>query len=119
MIRTFCIAVCVFAGMGVLATRARAAVAPSRVRVQTAREKNLNRVRRLLDRQAVRERLDEAGMDRQEIEARLEVMEDEDLELLAERLDSLAVGRSALGVVVVVLVIATLVLLIVWLAQRV
>jgi hypothetical protein len=100
-------------------SRAGAAVAPSRERLVSQRDRSLRRVRTLLKREQVRARLDAMGMDAAEIERRLERLDDTELEILADRLDGIAVGRSALGVVVAVLVIATLVLLVVWLAQRI
>ena len=110
---------CGLLGLAVLAAPARAAVAPSRGRLLTDRDQRVERVRRLLQQERVRERLESLGMDRDEIEARLETMDDVELDLLADRLDSLAVGRGALGVVVAVLVIIALVLLIIWLVERV
>jgi Family of unknown function (DUF6627) len=119
MIRTISLLTLTGLALAIFAGSADAAVAPSRVRVETKREKNLLRVRRLLQQQQVRRRLAKLGMNREEIEGRLEMLGDYELEMLADRLDSIAVGRSAVGIVVVVLVIAALVLLIVWLAQRV
>jgi len=119
MIRTISLLTLAGLGLAIFAAEARAAVAPSRARFETKREKNLHRVRRLLQVKEVRQRLAKIGMDHREIEERLERMNDEELQLLTDRLDSLAVGRSALGVVIVVLVIVALVLLVIWLAQRV
>jgi hypothetical protein len=110
---------CGLLGLAVLAAPARAAVAPSRGRLLTERDHRVERVRRLLYQERVRERLESLGMDRDEIDSRLDEMDDVELDLLADRLDSLAVGRSAVGVVVAVLVIVALVLLIVWLVDRV
>jgi hypothetical protein len=110
---------CGLLGLAVLAAPARAAVAPSRGRVLTDRDHRIERVRRLLYQERVRERLARMGVDRDEIEARLETMEDVELDLLADRLDSLAVGRGAVGVLIAVLLVVALVLLIVWLVERV
>ncbi len=107
-----------FAGL-ILADVGSAAVAPSRGRVVGDREKSLRHVRKLLQQKRVRDGLDRLGMDRCEIEARLESLNDAELQMLSDRLDSVAVGRSAVGVIIVLLVIVALVLLIVWLAQRV
>jgi Flp pilus assembly protein TadB len=110
---------CAALALTFLASAAQAAVAPSRGRTETQRDKNLRRVRRLLQEKQVRKELARVGMRREEIEKRLERMDDEELQHLADRLDSLAIGRGAAGVVIVVLVVVALVLLIVWLAQRV
>jgi hypothetical protein len=120
MIRTVCHAVILVLGLAMLsAAPARAAVAPSRVRTETERDRNLRLARKLLREERVRERLTKMGMKPEEIEARLERMNDEELARLAEKLDSIAVGRNGVGIAVALLVIAALVLLIIYLAERV
>ncbi len=119
MIRMIGLLALVGSGVVLFASSAGAAVAPSRFRVETKREKSMLRVRRLLQQEQVRDRLGSLGMNRDEIEDRLENLEDAELEVLADRLDSIAVGRGSVGIVIAVLVIAALVLLIVWLVQRV
>jgi len=119
MIRVFSVLACTLVLGMLTADFAGAAVAPSRGRVVGGREKTLRHVRKLLQERKVREALAGLGMDGPEIEERLESLSDAELQMLAERLDSVAVGRSAVGVVILLLVIAALVLLIVWLAQRI
>lgn len=109
---------CAAFAVAALALPARAAVAPSREHLETEREKTMRRVERLLDQELVRRRLARMGMSREEIEARLAKLEDRELEELADRLDNMAVGRGALGVVIAVLVVAALVLLVIFLAER-
>ncbi len=110
---------CAALGLALLGASARAAVAPSRGRVETLRDKNLRRVHRLLQEEQVRRQLARIGMEREEIEKRLEKMEDAEIEVLADRLDGMAAGRGAVGVVIGVLVVVALVLLIIWMAERV
>ncbi len=119
MIRTFCILGGGLLGLLMLAAPAEAAVAPSRGRILSERDEKEALVRRLLQEDAVRERLARLGVEKEEIEKRLDRMTEEELEDLAEKLDTVAVGRSAAGVAVAILVIVALVLLIVWLVERV
>lgn len=119
MYKAVCVLACATLGFALLGGPARAAVAPSRGRVETLRDKNLRRVRRLLQEKEVRRQLAKIGMNREEIEKRLANAEDAEIEHLADRLDSMAAGRGALGVVVALLVIAALVLLIIWMSERV
>jgi len=98
---------------------AEAAVAPSRGRILSERDEKEALVRRLLQEDAVRDRLARLGVEKDEIEKRLDRMTEEELDNLAEKLDTVAVGRSAAGVAVAILVIVALVLLIVWLVERV
>jgi tetrahydromethanopterin S-methyltransferase subunit G len=118
MMKTLC---AVSLGVLILAagsTGAQAAVAPSRSRAESQRERSVERVRRLLREERVAKRLAAMGMKRGEIEKRLERMNDAQIQRLADRLEDLAVGRSAAGIVVGLLIIAALVLLIIFLAER-
>jgi len=119
MSKSLCVLACAALGLAALSAPARAVVAPSRERVETRREKGLRRVKRMLDQKAVRGRLARMGMSREEIERRLEKLDDAEVERLAERLEDLGAGRGSLGVVVGVLVVATLILLIIYLVERV
>ena len=119
MTKTLCALACAAFGAVALAAPAEAAVAPSVERVDTPREKSLRRIRRLLDQKAVRRRLAKVGRKREDIEKSLAKLNDAELEKLADRLDNLAMGRGALGVVIAILVIAALVLLIIYLAERI
>lgn len=102
-----------------LAPAASANPAPSREREETAREQNMRRIHTLLDNPVARERLATMGIDRQDLEKRLDQLSDKDLQELSDRLDSATSGGGALGFLVAVLVIAALVLLIIFLAERV
>jgi len=92
--------------------------APSRERTESAREQTLQRIRTLLDNPVARERLEKMGLDRQDLEKRMEKLSDEDLQQLSQRLDSVGVGGDGVGLVIALLVIAALVLLIIFLAER-
>jgi hypothetical protein len=118
MIRTLCTLSLAGLVLAAFSGGAEAAVAPSRSRAESPRERSIERVRRLLQEKQVAARLAALGMDRAEIEGRLERMDDLELQRMADRLEDLAVGRSALGVVIALLVIAALVLLIIYLVER-
>ena len=93
--------------------------APSRARAETPREESVRRIHELLDDQRVRDRLQQAGLDRQEIEKRLDRLSDEQVRQLAEQMDSLGVGADGLGIIIFLLVVAVLVLLIIFIAEQV
>jgi hypothetical protein len=103
----------------VMGSGALAGPAPSREHVETAREESLRRIHSLLDNQAAREQLAKMGVERQELESKLDRLDDSELQRLADQLESLNVGGDALGVVIALLVIAGLVLLILFLMERV
>ena len=105
-------------GYLLLGSCALANPAPSRERAESAREQSLRRIHSLLDSQAARERLEKMGLDRQDLERRLDRLDDEQLRQLSERLDGLAVGGDGLGLVIALLTIAVLVLLIIYLVER-
>jgi hypothetical protein len=92
--------------------------APSRDREESSREQTLRRIHTLLDHQVARDRLARMGIDRADLEKRMEKLNDQELEELSRRLDSIGVGADGLGVIVVLLVIAALVLLIIYLVER-
>jgi hypothetical protein len=106
-------------GYLLLAPVALANPAPSRERAESSREQSLRRIHSLLDNQVARERLEKMGLDRQDLEKRLDRLDDEQLRQLSERLDSLSVGGdSVLTVLLILTIIAALVLLIIYLAER-
>jgi len=105
-------------GYLLLAPCALANPAPSRERAESAREQSLRRIHSLLDSQAARERLEKMGLDRQELESKLDRLDDQQLQELSEKLDALGVGGDGLGLVIALLTIAVLVLLIIYLAER-
>jgi hypothetical protein len=107
-------ALCLAAG-----SPADAAVAPSRLPDETVRDRDLDRVRILLQQEDVRARLGTMGMSTEEIESRIEKLDDAELSRLADQLDSLEAGRGAVGAVIVILVVVALVLLVIYLAERV
>lgn len=84
-----------------------------------ARLADLQKVQTVLESKMVRQRLGEIGLTAEEIDARLAKLSDAQLHDLATQLESLTPGGDALGVVVVLLVVAVLVVLFVYLVQRV
>jgi hypothetical protein len=106
-------------GLVLTASGAWANPAPSRDREESSREQTLRRIHNLLDHQVARDRLAQLGIDRADLEKRMERLNDRELEELSRRLDSIGVGGDAgLTTVIALLVIVALVLLIIYLAER-
>jgi len=105
-------------GLVLTASGAWANPAPSRDREESSREQALRRIQGLLDHQVARDRLARMGIDRADLEKRMEKLNDQELQELSKRLDSVGVGADGLGVIIALLVIAALVLLIIFLAER-
>jgi hypothetical protein len=105
-------------GLVLAASSAWANPAPSRDREESSREQTLRRIHNLLDHQVARDRLAKMGIDRADLEKRMEKLDDQELEELSRRLDSIGVGADGLSMIIALLVIAALVLLIIYLAER-
>ncbi len=76
------------------------------------RQVNLEKLKRFLESEVVGKRLQALGFTAEEVSGRLESLTDEELHQFATRVDQLRVaGDGALGVVVVLLVIAILVVI--------
>lgn len=118
--RKLCLAVSasLFCGL-LLSAAARAEPAPSRERAAGERQRQMRRIERVLAQEAVRSRLAAMGMSQEEILSRLERLNDRELADWADRLDEVASGGSGAGVVIALLVIAVLVLLAIYLSERV
>ncbi len=119
MIRRLAIVLSV-AGLGLMLAVpvASANPAPSREREENSREQTIRRIQKLLAHPVAQERLAQMGVDRQDLEKKLDKLSDEQLQQLSQRLDSIDSGGSALGFVIAVLIIAALVLLVIYLAER-
>jgi len=118
MFRALCTVSLAGLALAAFSAGAQAAVAPSRARAESARDRDVEHVRRLLREEQVARRLAAMGMGREEIEKRLERLDDAEVQRLAERLEDLAIGRSDAGIVIGLLIIVALVLLIILLYER-
>jgi len=83
------------------------------------RSADLVSIQKVLEVKAVGERLSQLGFTPEEIQARLGALSDQELHHLATHLDELRVGGNGVGIVVGVLVVAILVVLFIYLFQRV
>lgn len=78
------------------------------------RASDLQRIQKFLEMKMVRERLKEWGLSPDEIQARLDQFSDPQIHQLALNLDDLKVaGNDALGIIILLLVIAVLVVLLI------
>jgi len=78
------------------------------------RSSDLGKIQKFLETKMVRERLKEFGLTPEEIQTRLSQLSDQQIHQLALRLDELMVGgNDALGVIILILVIAILVVLLI------
>lgn len=82
------------------------------------RLQDLETIRQVLEMKMVRERLKQLGFTPEEIQARLQQLNDQQLHQLARHLDELKVGGGGLEVAILILLIVTLVLLILLLTGR-
>lgn len=82
----------------------------------SAREKDIDSIKRFLDNRIVEEKLLEWGYSKEEITEKLNILSDEELHFFASRADSLQAGGDAVGAVLsfilALLLIALLVILI-------
>jgi hypothetical protein len=83
------------------------------------RGEDLQKIQKVLELKAVGERLKQFGFTQDEIQARLDRLTDPQIHQFALHLDELKVGGDGLGIVISVLVIAILVVLLVFLIQKV
>jgi hypothetical protein len=98
--------------------RVYAGFAPSEGFVLTSGERaaNLDNVQKFLELKMVRERLKDLGFTPEEIQGRLNELNDQQLHQLAMKMDDLKVGGDGLGIVIAILVIVILVIIIVQLS---
>ena len=85
---------------------------------ELSREADLEKVRQVLETRIVRERLEALGFGQDEIQERLDALNDEQLHQLAVQIDDLKVGGDALGIIIALLVIAILVVLFIKLTEH-
>jgi hypothetical protein len=96
--------------------RVYAGFSPSEVIALSPAERasDLQKIQKFLEMKMVRERLKELGLTADEIQARLDQLNDQQLHQLAIKLDDLKVaGNDVLGIIILLLVIAILVVLLI------
>jgi hypothetical protein len=98
--------------------RVYAGFAPSEGFALTSGERasNLDKVQKFLEMKMVRERLKDLGFTPEEIQGKLNDLNDQQLHQLAMKMDDLKVGGDGLGIVIAILVIIILVIVIVQLS---
>jgi hypothetical protein len=99
--------------------RVYAGFAPSEGFVLTSGERasNLDKVQKFLEMKMVRERLKDLGFTPEEIQGKLNDLNDQQLHQVAMKMDDLKVGGdSGLGIVIAILVIVILVIIIIQLS---
>jgi hypothetical protein len=98
--------------------RVYAGFAPSEGFALTSGERasNLDKVQNFLEMKMVRERLKDLGFTPEEIQGKLNDLNDSQLHQLAMKMDDLKVGGDGLGIVIAILVIVILVIIIVQLS---
>jgi hypothetical protein len=95
--------------------RVYAGFAPSEGFALTSGERaaNLDKVQKFLEMKMVRERLKDLGFTPEEIQGRLNELNDQQLHQLAMKMDDLKVGGDGLGIVIAILIIIILVIIII------
>ncbi len=92
---------------------ARAAmVTTDQVVAQAEMDNDRARVMRFMAREDVRQQLEALGIDPDEAARRTESLSDDEIQQIAERMDELPAGQSAIGVLVVIILVLFLVLVI-------
>jgi hypothetical protein len=98
--------------------RVYAGFAPSEGFALTSGERasNLDKVQKFLEMKMVRERLKDLGFTPEEIQGKLNDLNDQQLHQVAMKMDDLKVGGDGLGIVIAILVIVILVIIVVQLS---
>jgi hypothetical protein len=93
--------------------RVYAGFAPSEGFALTSGERasNLDKVQKFLEMKMVRERLKDLGFTPEEIQGKLNDLNDQQLHQLAMKMDDLKVGGDGLGIVILVIIILVIVII--------
>jgi len=81
---------------------------------QMDRATDLRKIQKIIETKMIRERLKEFGLTPEEIQTRLNQLSDPQIHHLALKLDELKLGGDAVGVVIVVFLIAAIVVLLIY-----
>ena len=79
------------------------------------RASDLQKIQKVLEMKMISERLEQLGLTSDEIQVRLDQLNDEQIHQFAMELDELKVGGDGLGIVIALLVIAILVVILIYL----
>ena len=98
--------------------RVDAAFSPTEVLplLQSDRQSDIQKIQKVLEVKMVFERLKSFGFTQDEIQARLNQLNDQQIHLMAQKLDELNVGGDGGEVIIAILLIAILVVLIIYLS---
>ena len=98
--------------------RVDAAFSPTEVLplLQSDRQSDIQKIQKVLEVKMVFERLKSFGFTQDEIQARLNQLNDQQIHLMAQKLDELNVGGDGGEVVIAILLLAILVVLIIYLS---
>ncbi|MBI5235639.1 MAG: PA2779 family protein [Deltaproteobacteria bacterium] len=100
---------------GSIPTKSMAAIGEA---VSVDRLSSIDSIRRALETRLVAEKLSEAGLDKAEVQSRIDKLSDEELHQFASMTDGLYPGGSAIGVVAALLIIAIIALIALKMADR-
>jgi hypothetical protein len=84
--------------------------------LQSDRQSDIQKIQKVLEVKMVVERLKAFGFTQDEIQARLNQLNDQQIHQMAQKLDELNVGGDGAGVAIAILLIAILVVLIIYLS---
>jgi len=100
-----------------IAPRVDAGLASSEVvtLMQVDRQADLGKIQKVLETKMISDRLEQYGLTRDEINARLAQLSDQQMHNFALQLDDLKVGGDGFGIVIALLVIAILVVILLYL----
>ncbi len=108
-------------GLLSLAPRVEAGIAPSKAPIasQAERTADLDKIQTVLENKMVQERLAQLGYSREEIQAKLQGLSDEQLHMVAANIDQLAVGGvDAWGFVVGVGILVLIIVAVLYFTNR-
>lgn len=100
---------------GSIPTKSMAAIQEA---VSMDRASSIDRIQRTLETRLLAERLAEAGLDKAEIQSRIDKLSDEEVHQFASMTDSLYPGGSAIGFLAALLVIAIIALIVLKMTDR-
>lgn len=100
-----------------IAPKVDAGIAPSEIIAlqQVDRQADLAKIQKVIESKMIRDRLEQYGLTKDEINTRLSQLSDQQIHNFALNLDDLKVGGDGLGIVIALLVIAILVVILLYL----
>ncbi len=103
-----------------IAPRVDAGLAPSEIigLSQMDRQADLNKIQKVLETKMIRDRLEQYGLTKDEINSRLSQLSDVQVHDFALQLDDMKVGGDGIGVVAAILAIVLLVVILIYLLHH-